>query len=80
VTGESLTANEVRALQYAANGLTQPNAARTFGISHRSYRRLLSSACEKLDAANITHAVAIAATLRLIGAGTLPPPDAAGDR
>jgi predicted DNA-binding protein (UPF0251 family) len=75
VTGVSLTADEIRALQYAANGLTEHQAAQRFGISHRSYRRLLSSACEKLAAANITHAVAIAVTLRLIGAGTLPPPD-----
>jgi DNA-binding CsgD family transcriptional regulator len=59
MTGEPLTADEIRALQYAANGLTEHQAAQRFGTSQRSYRRLMSSARDKLGAVNTTHAVAI---------------------
>src|SRR5262245_60760139 len=75
MTGEPLTAEETRALQLAANGLTDPRAAGELGISERTYRRIMIKVRIKLHAVNTTHAVYLAAS-----AGMLPLPDESDQR
>lgn len=54
-------AREMVALTVCATGFTYEYASRRLGISARTLRRYLASAMARLDAANSTHAVALAA-------------------
>lgn len=66
VAVEPLTSEERHALAIAAQGYTDTIAARYYGTCARTFRRRLASAQEKLGARSRMHAVAIAATARII--------------
>lgn len=80
----ALTDEQVAALTATAIGLTQPVIARRLGTPPRTLRRLLRGAVTRLGAADLTHAVALAAQSGLIDPDhvrcrTLPAP-IPGDR
>lgn len=61
-----LTKREREALLAAASGLTALVAAKSLGISDRTYRRHLTEAAAKLGANGVMNAVAIAASSGVI--------------
>ncbi|WP_205718519.1 LuxR C-terminal-related transcriptional regulator [Actinomadura sp. WMMA1423] len=58
---EKLTALEVDVLTTSAIGLSQDQAALHLGVSPRTFRRVLTSAADKLNATGPVHAVVLAA-------------------
>ena len=62
----TLTANQFEALQLAARGLTYKQIGRRLGISTVSVGSRIFDACRNLEAANVTHAVALAVQRGLI--------------
>jgi DNA-binding CsgD family transcriptional regulator len=79
VNGIRLNQEERAVLVLAAHGFTDDAGAAHAGTSPRTYRRRLRTAQRKLGARNKTHAVAIAATLRIITVG-MPARRAPGNR
>lgn len=62
-----LTPREADCLLWAAEGKSDLDIAIILGISRSTVLKHLRSACDKLDAANRTHAVVKAMRRRLIG-------------
>jgi len=56
----ALTAREREVLTWAAQGKSAQDIAEILGISKRTVEEHTHSACRKLNAANRTHAVAVA--------------------
>ncbi|MFJ9448193.1 response regulator transcription factor [Kitasatospora sp. NPDC101235] len=58
--GAPLTAAEIEALNYAANGYTSEQTARRLGLSRKSILDRTAAARRKLGAHSTTHAVVLA--------------------
>lgn len=67
--GRSLSAKEIKTLQCAAEGLGNKATALRIGVSVETVKDYRSAAFVKMDARNVTHAVALAVAMGIVVVG-----------
>ena len=66
VVNVQLSSRELECLKWAANGKTYRETAAILHLSYGSIKTYLDTSRYKLNAMNVTHAVAIAVSLKII--------------